>query len=159
MTRVETSILIHSPLEEVFTRIAQHDHCSDWLVFVTSATITSEGRVGVGVSAHHLGKVMGRRMEWDGRIIEWVENERIVWQATSGLPERMEMMAINWVRGESDVTRYGLEVEYHAPYSVFGKIMDLMLIKRSIRKSIQTSTQNLKGILEQDGRVVGRRKH
>jgi hypothetical protein len=25
---------------------------------------------------------MGRRMEWDGKIIEWVEDARIVWQAT-----------------------------------------------------------------------------
>ena len=118
----------------------------------------------MGASAHHLGKIMGRKMEWDGRIIEWAENERIVWQATSGQPERMRMKATNWVRGEGDGTRYGLEVEYHPPYSVLGKIMDSMMIKRSLRKSLQNSTQNLKRISEQDGplkpgNVVGRREH
>lgn len=104
----------------------------------------------MGASAHHLGKIMGRKMEWDGRIIEWAENERIVWQAITGQPERMRMTAVNWVRGEGDGTRYGVEVDYHPPYSVLGKIMDSMMIKRSIKKSLQTSTQNLKRIMEQD---------
>ncbi len=136
-------------METVFTRVARHDSCNDWLEFVSSASYTSREKTGVGTSAHHSGRVMGRKMEWDGRVIEWVENDCIVWQAISGTPQAMGMRAVNRVEKEGDGTRYSLNVEYTPPYSIFGKVMDVIMIKRSIRKSVQHSTQNLKRILEQ----------
>jgi len=92
---------------------------------------------------------MGKKMEWDGRVVEWAENDRIVWQAISGTPEAMRMKAVNRVEKEGDGTRYSLEVEYMPPYSTLGRIMDPIMIKRNIRKMVQHSTQNLKRILEQ----------
>ena len=147
-TKVESSVLIDAPVEKVFSRITQHDICNDWLEFVSSARYTSREKTGVGASAHHSGQVMGKTMEWDGRVIEWAENDRIVWQAISGTPEAMRMKAVNRVEKEGDGTRYSLEVEYVPPYSIFGRIMDPIMIKRSIRKMVQHSTQNLKRILE-----------
>jgi len=88
-------------------------------------------------------------MEWDGRIIEWAENGRIVWEATSGTPGKMKMKAVNRVEKEGIGTRYSLEVEYAPPYSILGKIMDLVMIRRSLGKSIQSSNLNLKRISEQ----------
>jgi uncharacterized membrane protein len=93
---------------------------------------------------------MGRKMEWDGTILEWTENGRIVWQATSGLPKRMKMKAVNQVENEGDGTRYSLEVEYEPPYSIFGRIMDLIMIKRSLARSIEKSSLNLKKLMEQN---------
>jgi uncharacterized membrane protein len=110
----------------------------------------------VGTTAHHAGRIMGREMEWDGRIIEWTENARIVWQATSGLPQEMRMKAVNRVEKEGDGTRYWLEVEYEPPYSNVGKIMDLVMIKRSVGKSIQNSNLKLKRIVEQTRRHTDR---
>src|SRR2546428_8487605 len=40
-------------------------------------------------------------------------------------------------------------VAHLPPYSILGRIMDLIVIKRNIRKMVQHSTQNLKRILEQ----------
>jgi uncharacterized membrane protein len=148
-TRIWSSVFINAPVERVFTRVAQHDICNEWLEFVSSASYTSRGKTGVGTSAHHSGRVMGRKMEWDGRIIEWTENNSIVWEAISGTPREMRMKAVNRVVKEGDGACYSLEVEYVLPYSIFGKIMDLIMIRRSIRKSVQRSTQNLKRILEQ----------
>lgn len=133
----------------MFTRMSQHDNCNDWLEFVSSARYTSGEISGVGTSAHHWGQVMGRKMEWDGRVIEWMENSSIVWEAVSGTPQAMRMKAANRVEKEDAGARYSLEVEYVPPYSIFGKIMDLIMIKRSIRKSVQHSTQNLKRLIEQ----------
>jgi len=148
-TKVGSSVFIDAPLEKVFSRIAQHDICNDWLEFVSSARYTSKEKTGVGVSAHHWGQVMGRKMEWDGRVIEWAENDSIVWRAISGTPKAMKMKALNRVEKEGDGTRYSLEVEYMPPYSILGRIMDPIMIKRNIRKMVQHSTQNLKRILEQ----------
>ena len=148
-TKVGSSVFIDAPLEKVFSRIAQHDICNDWLEFVSSARYTSREKTGVGVSAHHWGQVMGRKMELDGRVIGWAENDSIVWQAISGTPEAMRMKAVNRVEKEENGTRYSLEVEYVPPYSILGRIMDPIMIKRKIQKMVQHSTQNLKRILEQ----------
>jgi uncharacterized membrane protein len=147
-TRIGSSVFINAPVERVFTRVARHDTCNDWLEFVSSASYTSRVKDGVGSTAHHSGRVMGRKMEWDGRVTEWVDNSCIVWEAISGTPKKMAMRAENRVEKEGLGARYSLEVEYVPPYSVFGRIMDLMIIRRSIRKSVQHSTQNLKRILE-----------
>ena len=104
----------------MFSRITQHDSCNDWLEFVSSARYTSSEKTGVGASAHHSGQVMGKKMEWDGRVIEWAENDSIVWQAMSGTPEAMRMKAVNRVEKEGKGTRYFLEVEYMPPYSILG---------------------------------------
>ncbi len=148
-TRIGSSVFINAPVERVFTRIAQHDNCNDWLEFVSGANYTSREKTGVGTTAHHSGQIIGRRMEWDGRVVEWTENSSIVWEATTGTPQAMRMKATNRVEKEQDGARYSLEVQYVPPYSIFGRIMDLVMIKRGIRKMVQHSTQNLKRILEQ----------
>jgi uncharacterized membrane protein len=148
-TRIGSSVFINASVERVFARIAQHDACSDWLEFVSSASYSSIEKTGVGASARHSGQMMGRRMEWDGSVTEWTENNSIVWEAISGTPKAMRMKATNRVETEGDGARYSLELEYVPPYSIFGRIMDPIMIKRSIRKMAQHSTQNLKRILEQ----------
>lgn len=150
MAKAEGSIVIHAPVDKVFRRIAQHDRCNDWLDFVSNANYNSEQRRGVGTSAHHWGQIMGRRMEWDGRIIEWVEDARIVWQATSGQPKKMQMRAINWAKKEDGNTRYGLEVEYQPPYSILGKVMDAIMMRRAIMRSINNSLEKLKAVVERE---------
>ena len=59
------------------------------------------------------------------------------------------MKAMNRVEMEGDGARYSLDLEYLPPYSIFGRIMDLIMVKRGIRKMAQNSTQNLKRIIEQ----------
>lgn len=150
MAKAEGSIVIHAPVDKVFRRIAQHDRCKDWLDFVSNASYNSEQRTDVGTSAHHWGQIMGRKMEWDGKIIEWVEDARIVWQATSGQPEKMQMKSLNRVKKEDGNTRYGLEVEYQPPYSILGKIIDAIMIRRAIRRSIKNSLEKLKAVVERE---------
>ena len=150
VTRLGSSIFIRAPVEKVFGRVAQHDRCNDWLEFVSKASYTSEQETGVGTSAHHLGQIMGRKMNWDGRIVEWVENDRIVWQANSGEPGKMRMKAVNWVKKDADGTRYGLEVEYVMPYSLLGKLMDAIKVRKAVAKSIQKSLERLKTVIERE---------
>jgi hypothetical protein len=47
-----------------------------------------------------------------------------------------KMKAVNRVQKEENGTRYSLEVEYVPPYLVLGRIMDLVMIKRKIRKMV-----------------------
>ncbi len=148
MAKAAGSIAIHASVEKVFRRIAQHDRCNEWLDFVSSASYTSKQSAGVGTSAHHWGQFMGRRMEWDGEIVEWVEDAKIVWLATSGQPKKMGMKALNWVTKEDGQTCYLLEVEYRPPYSILGKIMDAIVMRRAVMKSIEKSLERLRVVVE-----------
>jgi len=114
-TRIGLSVFINAPVERLFTRVARHDSCNDWLEFVSSASYMSREKTGVGTSAHHSGRVMGRVMEWDGRVIEWAENDCIVWQAISGTPQAMRMKAVNRVEkeGEWDALLFRGEIHAH----------------------------------------------
>ncbi len=135
-------------MERVFQRIAQHDRCDDWLVFVKRASYATAQTKGVGTEAHHEGEMLGRRMEWDGEVVEWVDNERIVWRATSGQAKRMKMMAYNWVKPEEGKARYSLEVRYEMPYSFIGRALDALWVRRRLREDLQKSVEQLKAVLE-----------
>ena len=66
----------------------------------------------------------------------------------SGRPEKMQMRAINWAKKEDGGTRYGLEVEYHPPYSILGKVIDAFMMRRAIMRSIKNSLEKLKAVVE-----------
>jgi len=89
-------------------------------------------------------------MGWEGIVVEWVESERVVWQASSGEPEKMRMKALNWVKREDGGTRYGLEVEYVLPYPLLGKLMDILMVKRAVARSIQKSLERLRTVVEEE---------
>lgn len=60
------------------------------------------------------------------------------------------MKSVNWATKEDDDTRYGLEVEYQPPYSILGKIMDVLMIRRAIKQSIKKSLEKLKDVMERE---------
>ncbi|NIN66442.1 MAG: hypothetical protein GTO63_17470 [Anaerolineae bacterium] len=148
MAKVDSSIFIDAPAEQVFRRIAQHDRCNDWLVFVRRAYYPTPQTTGVGTLAHQEGEILGRKMEWDGEVVEWVDNERIVWKATSGQPKRMKMRALNRVRTEGGGARYSLEVHYEMPYSLIGKALDVLWVRRRLKEDLRKSVERLKAVLE-----------
>ncbi len=148
LAEVKADILIDAPIERVFARIARHDRCEDWLVFVTQASYTTQQTSGAGTAAHHRGEVAGRKMEWDGEIVEWVKNEKIVWRATSGTPKKMKMIAVNRVTPEDGKSRYGLKISYEMPYGFLGRFMDAILVGRRVRDAIEKSLERLKAVVE-----------
>ncbi len=148
LPKIGSDILIDAPVERVFARIAQHDSCEDWLVFVTHASYTTQQTTGAGTTAHHRGELAGRKMEWDGEIVEWAKDEKIVWRATSGAPKKMKMTAVNRVRPEEGKARYGLEMSYEMPYGLLGRLMDALLIRRRVREAIERSLRRLKAVVE-----------
>lgn len=149
MARVGASILIDAPREAVFRRMVQHDRCSDWLVFVPRASYATEQTRGVGTVARHEGEMLGRRMEWVGEVVDWVDDERVVWRATSGQPERMKMTAFNSVTPEGKKARYGLEIRYEMPYSFVGRVLDLLWVRRRLRQDLQRSLEQPKAAVEE----------
>src|SRR5882762_7563030 len=62
----------------------------------------------------------------------------------------MRMKALNWVKREDGGTRYGSEVEYVLPYPLLGKLMDILMVKRAVARSIQKSLERLRTVVEEE---------
>jgi uncharacterized protein YndB with AHSA1/START domain len=63
MQRVERSVRIAAPIDEVFDYIADLDNLAEWQSGVTTARRTSDGELGVGATALVTRELMGQRME------------------------------------------------------------------------------------------------
>ena len=62
----------------------------------------------------------------------------------------MRVKALNWVKREDGGTRYGLEVEYVLPYSLLGKLMDIIMVRRAVARSIQKSLERFRTVVEEE---------
>ena len=63
MQRVERSVRIAAPVDEVFGYVGDLDNLAEWQSGVTTARRTSDGDVGVGATALITRELMGQRME------------------------------------------------------------------------------------------------
>jgi len=54
------------------------------------------------------------------------------------------------VKREDGSTRYGLEVEYVLPYLLVGKLMDIIMVRRAVARSIQKSLERLRTVVEEE---------
>ena len=63
MKRVERSVRILAPPQEVFAYLAELDNLAEWQAGVTSARRTSEGELRVGATALVTRELMGQRID------------------------------------------------------------------------------------------------
>jgi len=70
MAIVTSSTTIQRPVEDVFAVMSNPANDHRWSSAVVEAELTSPGPVGVGTTAHYVGKTLGRRYEaeWDHRV-------------------------------------------------------------------------------------------
>jgi len=84
--RVEHTILINRPVQAVFGYVADFKTGPEWMGWMSEAHQTSEGPMEVGATAHNKGKVMGRKLETDTEVIEYVPQHSLVLKSLTGMP-------------------------------------------------------------------------
>ncbi|GAH15534.1 unnamed protein product, partial [marine sediment metagenome] len=90
MIKIETSVVINRPIEEVFAFVTDVEKLSQWSAELVEAKKTSEGSVGVGTTFSGVVKMLGRRMENDHEVSEYEPNSKFAFKVTSG-PAQMEV--------------------------------------------------------------------
>ena len=73
MVRVETPLEVHSSPERAFEFVADVRHEAEWNPNLTGAQLEGSANrtIGVGSVFHVIGKVMGREMRFDVRIVRY----------------------------------------------------------------------------------------
>ena len=82
MIKIERTITIHRPVEEVFAYVSDISHGPRYISGQREAHTTSNGPMGVGTTFATSGKFLGRGATC--QVTEYEPNRRLAWKATSG---------------------------------------------------------------------------
>jgi len=84
MIKIERTITIHRPVEEVFAYLSEVEHGPRYISGQREARKTSSGPMGIGTTFATSGKFLRGRTACE--VTEYEPNRRFAWKATSGAP-------------------------------------------------------------------------
>ena len=142
MIDVRAERVIDRPLEEVFEYMARLEEVPSWLVGCRKAWPVSGDPQQAGSRVAHEDEFMGTRFETQFDIIEWVPNERMVFEAISG-PMRGRSVETFEADGDSTI------VEIHVTGELSGPLKAAAWIaRRAAQAQLDESLDNVKDLLE-----------
>ncbi len=148
MTKLEQSVVINRPTEEVFAFVADIEKMSQWMSELVEAKQTSEGPMGVGTTANAAANVLGRRAESIQEVIEYEPNSKFAIKSTSGPVASKDEFTFESVAGGTKVTRVT-----EAELGGFFKLAE-PLVARMLKRQFETNFANLKDLLEAQAEVI-----
>lgn len=142
MVKVEGTVVINRPIEEVFAFLTNADKSSLWQGMVLEAKQTSQGPVGMGTTGQVVSQFLGRRMESTWEITEYELNRKANLKTTSGPIPYMNSATL-------ESADEGTKVTLVAEYEVGGyfKLAEPILARMAQRQA-DTDYANLKDLVE-----------
>lgn len=149
MARFEKSIVIEAPVEKVF------DFVTDVENFVVKTRppememellSRDEGPVRVGQKARVRAKAGGQVWELEVETTELVKNKKQSVRQSGGPMKKFVMT--NLFEPVDGGTRLSWITEYELPYSVLGKIIDALRVRKDMEKGQDYSMAKMKELIE-----------
>ena len=145
MTRIANSIEIKASPEKVFSIVSEFERAPEWQPEFKKVWYTSKEKKTVGATLHANAEVGGFKPDIDFTIIEWSENKRIAWRTTMVNASGSGSFTLEPLGA---ATKYTEITEYSMPYSVLGKLIDRLRIRKATEKSYQDAIKNKKALAE-----------
>lgn len=142
MAKIEESIEIKRPVEQVFGYTTDAKSWPRWQSIIVEAEQTSPGPVTVGTTFRGTSRMMGRTMSWTAKAMEFEANRKYGKNIDSGSVTFEQHNTYQPVEGGTRFT-----ILYDMKVSGFLKLMSPMLAG-SMRKELKKSLGNLKSLLE-----------
>jgi uncharacterized membrane protein len=142
MVKVEVSVVINRPVEEVFAFVTRIESWNQWDTQLAEVKKTSEGPVGVGTTWQEVRHFMGQRMESSNEITEYEPNRKLSFKSTSGPFPVEGGYTFESVEGGTKFT-----VKGQAETGGFFKLAD-PIVRRAVKGQLETISANLKELLE-----------
>jgi uncharacterized membrane protein len=93
MAKIEVSIVISRPVEEVFTVLSNEENRPKWSATTIEVKKTSEGPIGVGTTWRGVDRIFGRRLQRESVFTEYEPNRKITQKSTAGpVPFEVQLM-------------------------------------------------------------------
>ena len=84
MIKVEESIVVHRPIEEVFSFVADQTNAPRWQSGLLEVQRTTDGPLGIGTKHTAVRKFMGRRLEAANEYVVYEPNREVTFTGTAG---------------------------------------------------------------------------
>jgi uncharacterized membrane protein len=144
LTRIEKSIEINVSPEKIWP-IVRWENVPEWFDTVKKVEWTSKEHNKVGSTFHAISEAAGAKMEYDAEITEVIENEKMAARTTGGNLTSISSVSLSPTEAGTKVT---ITQEYEMPYSVIGKLIDKLRVRKAMEKSIDDALKKLKDTME-----------
>ena len=142
MVRIQASVTVNRPLEEVFRFMTNHQNALQWQSGLLEARVTNDV-VGVGKTWVDVMQVLGRRIEIASELTEFEPLRVVGFKSTSG-PIPLEGRYAFEPDGAGTKVAFTLQGEAGG----FFKLAE-PIVARSTQRQWETNLANLKDLLEQ----------
>ena len=142
MARIEESVDIKRPVEQIFTYTTDAKHWPKWNSVIVESEQTSPGPVGVGTTFRGTSRLMGRSMPWTAKVTEFEANRGYGKKIDSGAVMIEQHNTYQPIKAGTRFT-----IHYDMTVSGFLKLLSPMLVS-SMRKELKKSLGTLKSVME-----------
>lgn len=142
MAKIEQTVVINRPIEEVFGFIANPENTPLWAGAVRETILTSEGPYGVGSTHTVVIEILGRRIESTNEITEYEPYSKLAFKSTSGPMPMDSSQTLKAVEGGTEVTNLA-KVEGAGVFKLAEPIF-----ARMVNRQVDMDFANLKDLLE-----------
>jgi len=148
LTRIEKSIVIEAPVEKVFDFVTDFDNFVKTQPPEMEMTVLSrdKGPNRVGSKAKVRAKAGGQVLETEAETTELVKNKRHVVRQKSGALKKYETTDL--FEPTEKGTKWTTILEYELPYSLLGKVIDKLKVRKDIEKFMDYSRKKTKELIE-----------
>jgi uncharacterized membrane protein len=139
--RVEKSIVVRRPTDEVFAFVADQANAARWQSGIVEIRRLTDGPPGVGTRHTFTRTLMGRRITGDNEYVAFEPGERVAFRTTSG-PSLLASYVVAAVPDGARLTAT-LDIDVSGVMSVAQP-----LLGRALTRDVVANLARLKSILE-----------
>jgi uncharacterized membrane protein len=143
MLTMESRIEIARPVDQLFAYLSDLSNWPQWLVGIQESQIEGSERIGVGAKVRQVAKVLGRRFEVTGQIVEFDANKKIAMQVLTG-PFPMALTLTFEAIGQASRLTTVLEAD---PGTYFR--LAAPLVKPLLQRQLDADHATLKALVEE----------
>ena len=146
MTKLTNTIEIEASPEKVFALASDMKNMNEASKGRPEVEITSKGPIGVGTTMHFVGAAGGSTAEMDLEVTEFVKNKKYVMHTIGA--SKTKMAFTYTFEPTAKGTKVTNDMEYEVPYSILGKLIDKLKVKKDIEESNIKLLENMKKAIE-----------
>lgn len=148
MGKVTGSIEIEASPEKVFDFVTS-EKMNNLIREFVEGKWTSVGPVGVGSTAHYVGvNEHNIGEEWNAEVTEFAKNKKLIMHLTGTNKHSSDQTNYYVFEPTTKGTKLTISSEYEMPYSILGKLVDWLVVKRMVEKTGTKMLENFKAALE-----------
>ncbi|MDP9379038.1 MAG: SRPBCC family protein [Chloroflexota bacterium] len=135
MRRLEKSITVNAPVEQAYEIWTDFQNFPRFMSNVEQVTVN-------GQTTHWKAKVFGTTQEWDARITDLTQNQRVAWESTTGSTNN----GVVTFKPTSHGTEVTVAIEYDPPAGILGDAADALT--QATPSNVEQDLENFKQLIE-----------